>query len=684
MQLDQATKTKLAGIIAPTPVPGAQPPATQVATPTTPVAQSSTPSTGLDPRAYTLTKAIGTVESGGVLNYTNQSGDGGTSAGAYQWNNGKQVLQPGQIPVNFQNQAKSLGLNPNDFSPTNQNQVAYTAIKQKLDQGWKPSQVASWWNSGDPNAYASTVPQKVGNTPQYVQNVQKTAQQLWSQQNQNQPQGSGGLIPTAYASTGQNQPAGGASQGPSIGGFIGNIASSAGNILGGLGNAVMHPIQTVENLAGTVAGAVEKPFGVNNGDTQKFDNMVNYFGQRYGGNSFGEVLNHIGNTLYNDPVGAALDVSTLLDGVGAAVGTVGKIADVSRAAELAKASDFISTAAGLIKGGTPEATKALTTAGTMTNVADTLKGISSATNPITLGAKAITAPLSWLSDYLPGATFRSVATRVQPGSDTEQFGLPNLVWGGVKKNLNVAEAQSTSLFNQISGLVDKAGISSMGATFGTDFLDQLRETFPNLGKSDEQIFARLKTAAQNEGGLVDKMANGETVSMGDIYKLKVALQQSSYLIGKVDDPTIRANAALAATASRELGDIIKESVPKTAPLFNEYSKWLNLRTSLRYATKADKGVLTMKDIMSFIGGHAFGAGIPAFIIEKALSSPNVRMLIAKGLSVTDPIVQKALQVAVTAANVESKGVLANRAASGPSDVSPTGNNPQPGITPQIP
>lgn len=139
---------------------------------------------GMDAGAVNLARSIRQQEGG---DYNNYSGDGGTSAGAYQWNNGSIKLQPGQIPANFQSDAKQFGLDPSDFSPKNQDMVAYNKIKSEKDKGLNVLQIASSWNAGagEPNAYTgkfsngqpSVVPGKY-DVPTYVKNVNNTYQSL--------------------------------------------------------------------------------------------------------------------------------------------------------------------------------------------------------------------------------------------------------------------------------------------------------------------------------------------------------------------------------------------------------------------------------------------------------------------------------------------------------------------------
>ncbi len=140
--------------------------------------ENNQPTTNLlDPTALTLSRAIRSAEGG---NYT-ALGDNGTAAGAYQWSNqpnGKpEKLSAGQIPSNFRKAASQYGLDPNDFSETNQDHVAYEQIKAQLDAGHSQSEIASWWNSGRYDSannigYNSAINSHY-DTPAYMEKVKK-------------------------------------------------------------------------------------------------------------------------------------------------------------------------------------------------------------------------------------------------------------------------------------------------------------------------------------------------------------------------------------------------------------------------------------------------------------------------------------------------------------------------------
>ena len=146
----------------------------------------------LDPELQTFTKAIAMQEGGGkILSYTAPSGDEpnapqGTAGGRYQFTANTWKAYAGEVLKD-----------PNaPMTPENQNQVAYTKMKQWKDAGKTYAQMASMWNAGEgaPDSWKPGTVQKHGNTPQYTQNVQKYAQQL--SQNTT-PQGNGYVQPPA-------------------------------------------------------------------------------------------------------------------------------------------------------------------------------------------------------------------------------------------------------------------------------------------------------------------------------------------------------------------------------------------------------------------------------------------------------------------------------------------------------
>jgi len=91
-----------------------------------------------------LQKVIKNLEGG---DYTNRSGDGGSSAGAYQWNNDNKPLRPGELPSHWKNAAAQYLKDSNaPMTQDNQDFVAYQQLKAYKDQGRSPEEIDALWN----------------------------------------------------------------------------------------------------------------------------------------------------------------------------------------------------------------------------------------------------------------------------------------------------------------------------------------------------------------------------------------------------------------------------------------------------------------------------------------------------------------------------------------------------------
>jgi hypothetical protein len=131
-------------------------------------------------------------------------------------------------------------------------------------------------------------------------------------------------------------------------GFAGNVGSSGLNLLGGIGHAVMHPLETTKGVLDVGAGALQNVLPKSVVDTvNKIDTLFNadpeaakravvaadamggVYKEKYGS------WDKIKNTLYTDPVGAAADLSTILGFGGGALKTVAGAAKVAGAPEMA-------------------------------------------------------------------------------------------------------------------------------------------------------------------------------------------------------------------------------------------------------------------------------------------------------------------------------------------------------------
>lgn len=184
----------------------------------TPSASGPQVPAGLDPKAYILTKAIAYQENGGKTPSYTVAGKSG-EYGAYQF-----------LPTTWDAAAaKYLGANApklQDATPDQQNQVAYSQVKDWLASGKTPAQVASMWNAGPgaPNAYKGNQGTNSSgvayDTKAYASGVQKYAEMLYDGQT---PGGS-----SQTGATDPSDPMGGKSFAETYGAATGDTGGQAG------------------------------------------------------------------------------------------------------------------------------------------------------------------------------------------------------------------------------------------------------------------------------------------------------------------------------------------------------------------------------------------------------------------------------------------------------------------------
>ena len=184
----------------------------------------------------------------------------------------------------------------------------------------------------------------------------------------------------------------------SVGGFAGNVVKSGANLIGGIGHAVVHPLETTKGILDVGAGALQNVLPKSVVDTvNKIDTLFNadpeaakravavadaaggVYKEKYGS------WDKIKNTLYTDPVGAAADLSTILGLGGGALKTFAGAAKVAGAPEMAA-----------------NVARAIAPVETMANVTNPLSAVTGRipfTNTSVLGAAAGLSgkTLDWLS-----------------------------------------------------------------------------------------------------------------------------------------------------------------------------------------------------------------------------------------------------------------------------------------------
>lgn len=129
--------------------------------------------------------------------------------------------------------------------------------------------------------------------------------------------------------------AGGVEQRKSALGFGMNVLKSGAGVIGGLADTVLHPVQTAKNVFNLGTGLVGKVLPGQQPNEEYADALINFYKERYGG------IDNIKRTIYDDPVGFALDVSTVLGGGSAAVKGLSALSGSSK---LGRAGQILRTA----------------------------------------------------------------------------------------------------------------------------------------------------------------------------------------------------------------------------------------------------------------------------------------------------------------------------------------------------
>lgn len=429
---------------------------------------------GLDPDVVNLTKAIRQTESGGNFTAKGKSGE----YGAYQYT---------EPTWNADSKAAGINVPLTQATPEQQNQVAYTKVAALKNQGNNVGQVASIWNSGKPDAYLDPSYKGTNNygagydVPAYAKSVASAYQTIKSG-------GQVGLDPNNPSSVGSQvdvQP-----ESPSLGGFGMNVLKSGANLLGGVGDALLHPIETVQNLGGAAVGGLQELGGQSNDNTAKFDSLKDYFGQRYGG------ISNLEHTLYSDPVGFLADLSTAL-GAGAGVaGAVGKIGELTTAADAARASSLagetgLRTMAGDIASG-----NGLTrTARGLSSALGKASDITNPLGPVASGITALSKPLSKAATFGIGKAMGvgEDTTRIvqdnKAAFTTEAINNANFTRAQVAKEVEQAFQQREAEFSDTGAAYQPLKESTVPVKVAANFLEEQLRNEAGVEVVDGQIQA---------------------------------------------------------------------------------------------------------------------------------------------------------------------------------------------------
>jgi len=255
--------------------------------------------------------------------------------------------------------------------------------------------------------------------------------------------------------------------------------------------------------------------------------------------------------------------------------------------------------------------------------------------------------ISSLSKFLPERIARSFL----PGTNAEtaQYAV-NKGLGTPTKMLSESDKSLASIGSQLNTALEGKGVSYV-LPEGSEILSKIASQFPDSGMNADDIANELENLAPLKKKLVDKMINGD-ITPKELHSLNSSIGKATFK-SVFDNPQVRAGKTIGNTAYHTISDILKTELPGAEPLFDEYSKELQLNSALQKAVRSSQKtrMLTLRDLVAFgamtgITGNPLG-GLGGVLAEKALVNPSVNLKAAGLIS----------KLASPSASLASKGVI---------------------------
>lgn len=540
----------------------------------------------LDPQVVNLAKAIRKTESNG--NFQAKGGSG--EYGAYQYTKGT-----------WDSDAKKYGVNAQleQATPQQQNEVAYKKLLDLKNQGHNPAQIASIWNSGQPEWEGKVGTNKYGvhyDVPKYVDSVTK-AYQEFKAGNQNptvEPNASTVPQPETQPTQAQTQKEG------LIPGMIRGITQPVVNMLA-------RPIQAGAQLLGASnedinAASAKVPFYGNNGNLDMPTGGFNQQGLKDVGKAVGQGLQTVALGMPVGTLGKAV-------GMGATAGLgVGLEQDPTNLGGIA-ANTALGAGAGLIGGGLSKA-------------------------------------LTWLPKSLTSTAFQKMNPQ-----QIEQI-LATKSIGSIKNILSQSEKATSDYGSQIGNILRTAPNKSV--IRAEDVINNavkdpvVGQKIMDSGLDLNGLQKALKLAVPTKKGLVDKFFS-EGLSLEDLHRLNSNLGSNVFKTNLGQSPAVVNGKAIGALIYGENTKLIQKADPRLPKLFDEYSKEIQLQKVLNStAKKSSGGLISWKDVVPFMAGSSLGGplgGLGTMAAGKAINNPAVQFGAAKtiqGLNkATTPVLNRA-------------------------------------------
>lgn len=400
----------------------------------------------------------------------------------------------------------------------------------------------------------------------------------------------------------------------SVGGFLGNVVKSTGQLVEDTAKAVLSPAETAKNIYRLGSGIIQLAIPGEQGNEQLARAVGKFYTNRYGG------LDKAWNSFYNDPAGVVSDLSTVL-GIGAGAF---KLANASKTA------------------------KALSTASKLTdplNVASKIpKGVKSRANVLPKVGKQIeeygrTLPTRGLG--LPAQREKLTRGGVSIESLMEQF--PELY----TKDPDVAR----EVAKQIGERYTKAGLRPDIAIDSADILGRFDKKIAELKSLADrgsevagEEFAQLSSIRES---LANDLAKNP--SLEGLVKYKRDILQPNKPSGAFDPRSYSGKSKAYTTGYEIVKDVGIEANPQLRKLGKQYRTAQGLPDIFtRYQSKSQGNqLLRMPKIWAAAAGGTT-AGVPGavagILTEQIANSPRGVKMISQATQKAGKKLQKPIKI----------------------------------------
>lgn len=392
---------------------------------------------------------------------------------------------------------------------------------------------------------------------------------------------------------------------------IKNTPDSAYQMASNIYNAVRHPIDTATAVYKTAKGGVEKliPESVMPGerpDEKHFDQMVEFFKQRYGGEE------QLRGTIEKDPVGFLADLSTVLSGAGGVVRGGAAMAEK------------IGPAAAKAVSPVAEVGKAATTLGAAVDPLSMVKmAVVNPAGSVIPKAGRLSPEELYESAIKPSTTLSKEQRMARVATALENKILPN------QQGLDKIRSLISEIDNEVSGIVKNGayGGNPINTQAVVGYLDELKD------------FAKNTVNPQASLATINKVESRFLASKGTAMSVEAAhnLKKNTYIELKKFYDKFSQNATIEAKKSLARG--LKEEVYSLYPELRDMGKKEGALIALEESIERAANRISNRDVIGLgvpmkgaAGGIVGGpAGAVATTALGILDTPQVKARLAQAL-----------------------------------------------------